>query len=372
MSKIPLPWIKKVEAALKTSNQIPFWGFIPGFPFEALSTKLKELFQVPALDLSIQKMTLLKSDHFFEGFGEHPIVLSLALTPLATPSFWIMSQDNIAHLSKLLLSPEHLSRGFLDHTLKEGFYYFVCLKVLEMMEEIKAASGLTTQLLDVPNLPQENCHAIDVDIKIAEKTLWGRWLCPESLHLSIKEHFSVLNPGFIEKEARCLFELPLSVEVGYSRIPSADLNRLHPGDFLILDRCSFDPKHEKGAGQLTFNGIPFFQLRIKSNELKVIDYAYFEEIRAEESEGKEKEAESLWEGPVENSSSTEDLTTLVVELGQLKMPLEHVLKLKPEAILEISYSPEQPVNLSSKGVIIGQAELVKIGDVLGAKILHLE
>jgi flagellar motor switch protein FliN/FliY len=47
-----------------------------------------------------------------------------------------------------------------------------------------------------------------------------------------------------------------------------------------------------------------------------------------------------------------------------------LLHLKPGNVLELSVRPEQGVDLSIGGKKVAKAELVKLGDVLGVKILE--
>ena len=61
-----------------------------------------------------------------------------------------------------------------------------------------------------------------------------------------------------------------------------------------------------------------------------------------------------------------------MEIGRLKINLDKLLHLKPGNVLELSVRPEQGVDLSIGGKKMAKAELIKLGDVLGVKILHLE
>jgi flagellar motor switch protein FliN len=108
-----------------------------------------------------------------------------------------------------------------------------------------------------------------------------------------------------------------------------------------------------------------------------------------EEEHSEEESDHLWEthteeideddepiesnkAPSKNLSLPKDIPfPIVVEIGQLKMSLEKLLQLQPGNVLEMTVRPEQGVYLTVHGKRIAQGELIKIGDVLGVKILHL-
>src|SRR6185503_14994494 len=100
-----------------------------------------------------------------------------------------------------------------------------------------------------------------------------------------------------------------------------------------------------------------------------------DEPSAPESELPEEE-NHLWtesdESSVEKQLSAQDIQlSLTVEVGRLKINLDKLLQLKPGNILELPIRPEQGVDLSIGGKKMAKAELVKLGDVLGIKILHL-
>jgi len=62
---------------------------------------------------------------------------------------------------------------------------------------------------------------------------------------------------------------------------------------------------------------------------------------------------------------------LTVEVGRIKMTVDRLLKLEPGNLLELEVHPEDGVELSVNGDIIGKGELVKIGDLLGVRVLQL-
>ena len=49
------------------------------------------------------------------------------------------------------------------------------------------------------------------------------------------------------------------------------------GDFILLDRCSFDPELQKGTVTLVLEKTPLLRARIKEDGVKIIDYAFYHE-----------------------------------------------------------------------------------------------
>ncbi len=62
---------------------------------------------------------------------------------------------------------------------------------------------------------------------------------------------------------------------------------------------------------------------------------------------------------------------LTVEVGRIQMSMDHLLKLEPGNMLELNIKPEDGVDLTINGKIVGRGELLRIGEVLGVRVLEL-
>jgi type III secretion system YscQ/HrcQ family protein len=97
------------------------------------------------------------------------------------------------------------------------------------------------------------------------------------------------------------------------------------------------------------------------------------EVTPEEKEEEDEEIEQDTHATKNHLTLPKDIPfSIVVEVGHLTMSLEKLLALQPGNILETSVRPEQGVYLTVQGKKIAKGELVKIGDVLGVKILNLK
>jgi flagellar motor switch protein FliN len=63
--------------------------------------------------------------------------------------------------------------------------------------------------------------------------------------------------------------------------------------------------------------------------------------------------------------------TLTVEIGQIQMTMDQLLKLEPGNLLEIDIHPENGVDLTMNGKKVGKGELIRIGDALGVRVLQI-
>lgn len=76
---------------------------------------------------------------------------------------------------------------------------------------------------------------------------------------------------------------------------------------------------------------------------------------------KEKKPFSVAELPVE----------ITIEAGRIKLPIHKLLDLQPGNVLELNIKPEDGVNLVVNGKCIGKGEFLRVGEVLGVRILDL-
>src|SRR5205085_5419902 len=66
-----------------------------------------------------------------------------------------------------------------------------------------------------------------------------------------------------------------------SDVCSSDLEwkNIKEGDFVVLDRGSYDPRHEAGIAMLMLGPTPLFNVKIKQNKMELVDYAFRSEER---------------------------------------------------------------------------------------------
>ena len=85
--------------------------------------------------------------------------------------------------------------------------------------------------------------------------------------------------------------------------------------------------------------------------------------------------EHLWapeDGAMEKLISSKEIPlTLTVEVARMRINLEKLMQLSPGNILELPVRPEHGVDVVIGGKKVAKAELVKLGEMLGIKILQL-
>ena len=103
-----------------------------------------------------------------------------------------------------------------------------------------------------------------------------------------------------------------------------------------------------------------------------MDQAPSEDLNPKETEETEDAVLPQDNQTIENLLRKENIPlTLTVEVARVKMDLARLLSLQPGNLLELALRPEQGVSLVVGGKKVATGELVKIGEILGVKILNI-
>ncbi len=373
-TEAPLNWIKKVQDALIEAQILSLSGSAPPFPWEALAQKMEELLHIHGLKITVRNTRLLPSESLSAGLGMDPTILALHLTPLMHPAFWIMGKEEIAKLSALALLTSQGNKGFSSPKFQTGFYYFLATQVTALLDELRAFKDLAPKIGKFSALPHEEALCLDIEIHHPKGTIWGRLVCPASFQDEFNAHYNTQPPAPLTSDWAEQVEVPLRLELGHTALPVSRFQEVRVGDFILLDRCSFDPDSHKGTVTLFLDKTALLRARIKEGSLKIVDYAFYVEetlTPSEEEEEMEEEFLSEEEPPLPEPQQDIPLMLLTVEVDPIRIYLNKLIQLTPGQMLEIPVKPEQGVAITHQGQIIAKAELVKLGELIGIKILQI-
>jgi flagellar motor switch protein FliN/FliY len=95
-----------------------------------------------------------------------------------------------------------------------------------------------------------------------------------------------------------------------------------------------------------------------------------------EAEGSEAET-----APEEETAPQREITptvspdsiplSLAVEVGRLRMTAKQLMTLKSGSTIDLGMDPEGSLDLVVNGACIGKGELIRVGDVLGVRVLEM-
>lgn len=379
MSTTPMNWVHQIHHTLQEMQEVPLWGNLPNIPWDACIQEVASILQTPELSLVVGDTQLLTEEKVSLGLGSYPIVTTIQLAPLAGQCFWIIAQEDIAFLTSLALTENQNQKAINSTSFQEGFYRFLLLEMIKALDSLKPFSDLSLKMGALTHsLPKENCICIDIGIHHPKKVVWGRIVCPISFNQAFKAHFA--NTAFSVYESSLAKDLvvPISARIGHTQLTLSQWGKMAVGDFLILDTCSYFPDTAKGTATLFLEQTPLFIVICKPTNCKIIDYAYQEESMDEDFEEEqeidqqEQEQEDIGLESEEQLIPIPDASlTIHVEIARMQMKLQKILQLKPGNVLELATRPEQGVQLTINGKAVARGELIKLGDVLGVKILQV-
>lgn len=420
-------WLREIKPDLKNLDSIPLTGTAPPFPWEEFSARLARSFDHEGLKIQPGEIVWRAKENLYEGLGDSPFPLNFSIPSLNGQVSWIMPVQEIPTLAALLLTKESHPLSLHDQALSESFYHFLALEVLYNLTQISFDQTLSPILSHQTSLPDQDSLCWDISLNLQKQTIWGRLVISPEFRRSWVEHFAQnLKSSALSQQMAQLIHVTVHLEAGKTSLTLAEWKSVQLGDFLILDSCSLDSERFDGRIMLTINGKQAFRAKLKNGALKILELPLLHEVQTsmvkefddendlsdlDQPEDSELEYEDLFsdadddlfpeendeeeetgeEAPAETpeesaentqteapSSETQGLITpeqipltLVVEVGQVQMTVEQLLKLEPGNLLEINIHPEEGVDLTINGKMVGKGELIRIGEAIGVRVLQL-
>lgn len=331
-------WIRRIATHIPELGETPWFSNTPPFPKSHLSTALGARFGVPNVSLEFQEEQWLEPEELQKGLGKNCLILPVTLTPLGT-LYWITSREDIRKLTTSLLKPEGKSRPLTSDILQEGFYRYLLLETLDILQTIAPLQTLTLQISEEEG-PFEKSFCIDVELEVQGKTSWGRLAIPASLQQAWIDHFKNAPPSYTPTETTRNTPLTLHLNVGSIDLSREEWEEVKKGDLVLLDR----PLSPHGLGLLTLDSTPLFKAKIERDQIKLLEEA----------------------SPHESKPTEESIH---LELTQLNITLDALLHLAPGKTIALPIDPKQPLSLTLQGEILGKGEAVHLGEQWALRIL---
>jgi len=409
MTTLPHNWIQRVTEVAVLEKAIPLWGYFPFFSMQDLEDKLCKQFNLSQMKIKIEKTEWCSHHIFLNGLGASPLCSRIDLSPLRGSTFFLMGRSDANRLLASILHMNWEEIPFADPSLYEGLYAFLLLQILDGAVAGNSFSSLSPKIAELNEELQieEDGYCLDISISLPQGLIWARLVCPETFHSEFRKHFLSQPRSEIPQNRLDSAILALRIVCGHVSLSISVIDSLKVGDFIILDRCTYDPEAHRGSGTLFLQDFPLFQLRFKSDQLKLMDYAAYQESDEpletstrvgapmndrpiiphsddhlpDQDFGDSDEVSENELFPSENSRSESSgespqlgdkvFLTLTVEVGRIDMSLESILRLQPGNVLELGIRPEQGIWLTVKGKKIARGELLAVGEVLGVKVLQI-
>ena len=358
MKEVSYDWLNLVEKALEKIQQLPSLEENFPFPWADASHAIGSGLKLEGLNISSKRSSWKNQDAALQGLGEKVYAVSVEMAPIEGSVFFAMPENDVAYLTtQTLIGGEH-KEGFSNAKLREGFYHFLFLKALEAVDHLKVFKEVSFHFSPNHTLPMEESFCIDIDLALPEKTVHGRLICPQSFLTAFKTFQPMQKGTLLSSETTEDIEVSLRCEVGHTSISQEEWDKVQVGDFVILDRCTYDPMEQKGSSTLMLGTTPLIIARMKQEGMKVLDFAFYKE---ESTDNPSSETASESDDNLPSETVSEPDLTLTAEIGHVSMPLNKLLHLEPGMMIDLAMSPEQGVDLTLSGKKVAGGELLKLG-----------
>jgi len=375
----PAFWLQSLKTALEESKAIPMWEGTFPFSWDSFEKSLVESFGVEGLQIRTSQAEWIEENEFMDAMGDAPFIQSIDCSPINGEAFLIIPHDDVLTLSEWVLTEKKEKEGLLDENVRKGFFTFSMLLAIDAFKansEYPIAPRLSSAAL-----PKDNCYAMDISLKKGRKAIWTRLLFPSSFQKNASTYLAKEEPPLSALAEDNNVSLFPSLTLGHVSLPQSDWKKVKKGDFVLLDYASYSPDTGKGTFQLTLGATPLFQVKVKEDEIKILDYPIefqeqpmddemYDEPLPEDIDAPE-EAEATGKAPTEKLVSASQVPLkLTVELGQVSLSLKKLLSLKPGNVLETGIHPDKPVRLTVNGKPVAEGILTQVGECIGVQITH--
>lgn len=412
-------WIKSLEPRLAAHDRVPLLPGPTDFSWDALADRLKAQLQIKHLHIDKGVPVFETREEVAAHFKEPHIALPVLFSPQPEPLYVLLSRRELVHLLCHLLG-QHDASDTLEEPYLMGFVSFLAAAAFDTIEALVPKEGWSLRLGEAKEMPKGDYLSFSVGAHFDDAlTLYPRLAIPVACYASFQERYALMGRQEGSKVGQKV-EMTVAMQVGSAFLSYEEWAKVEAGDFVLLDRLTLLPGQSKGKVLMTLNSKPLFRAKVKKGALKIDERVTHYEVSSAMEKDEEETAEDVQEEglepdqeeveefaeegyeekeveqapvaeapkaeapeapPVEIKESghppvvpftQESLDIqLVVEIGRLKITLEKLTQLQPGNILKLDVNPESGVDLVVNGKVVGRGELLKIGDLLGVRVLDL-
>jgi flagellar motor switch protein FliN/FliY len=418
---LPYHWLRTCSEEIVKLDAIPLLGNPPTFPWALFSNALGQALAIQNLQITPQEIAWREKDRLLEGMGTNPQVVEFQVSPLKGSAVWVLPEEALKEIFTMTVGTEEALFPEQEIEWEKEFYHFAAFEAVQAFQKSGFDPSLLPQIQEEAVLPEDPaCLCLEVEISAGEKKLHGRLIIPPALRESFQSKFAS-DPLKMPDSVLSAALITVQVVGGSMSLPRSTWNNLKLGDFLILDSCSLSTEEDKGRAQLFVNGKPIFRAKVKDGQIKILEHPLLYEVSTPMAKDEEFDEEEELETDIddefteEHEEETEEETgftedeehseaeaavaapkpaplsksaapkpeeksplahpeeiamNVTIEAGRIQMTIKQLMELQPGNVLDLNIRPERGVDLTINGRCIGRGELLKVGDMLGVRILE--
>ncbi|MBS0635437.1 MAG: type III secretion system cytoplasmic ring protein SctQ [Verrucomicrobia bacterium] len=418
-------WLKSVSRDLYKLDDTPLLGVAPQFNWERLAQEFQKTFALESVKITPKELVWKEKDAILAGVAGPYMATEIAATGIdGTVSFW-MGREDVDHImAKALQISEVVSELQTDEVVA-NFHRFLGIETICLVNAMGYDPRLSFKITAHTAELKEAALCQYISIEIGKEKMQAVLVIPNTFLTSWRTFF-LMAQGTPANKSLDEVETIVHIEAARTTLPFADLLKIRPGDFVLLDEIFYEKDKENSFVFLTFNGKILFRARLQNGGLEILEIPLqnevntpmveqvntpepptnqapppedenpFAEVPEDEDEGlelvaaaanttieelarppeapKPKKAAATIQAstPKSDKLTAADIPTqLIIEVASVNISVQKLLELAPGNMLDLGITPEAGVNLVVNGRIVGKGELLKIGETIGVRILQI-
>ncbi|PIS01304.1 MAG: hypothetical protein COT84_03030 [Chlamydiae bacterium CG10_big_fil_rev_8_21_14_0_10_35_9] len=341
-------WNTQIQEKIQNIVEVPVG--IDAFSWDRFSKEFSEKFELEGLKIEPLKTYWLTPEEFESLSHNENFFIEMAAQPILENCYLFMDQEEISKIISWALFKKEEGSSFSSELLQEGFYRYMVLETLDIIEQDNLCQGLSFKITQETAEIKEACLVIDLQITYLQKTCFAKVFLTkgfiDSWDNQIKSTIDFTKLPVTES-----LNLNFKALIAETAVSENILETITPGDVILLDKTYYDSKLHQGFVLLQLENTPLFQAKLKQDKIKIIGPAFSEEELNEE---------------------VQDLPlNLHVEIGSFKIPFKQLMTLEEGETIDLPHNIEQDIDLTLNGNYLGKGELIKVGEAFGIRVTEM-
>ncbi|MGD2169802.1 MAG: FliM/FliN family flagellar motor switch protein [Chlamydiota bacterium] len=346
-------WNTQIQEKIQNIVEVPVG--IDAFSWNSFSKKFSEKFELEDFKIEPLKSYWLTPEEFESLSNSENFFIEIATQPVLENCYLFMDQEEISKIISWALFKKGEGSSFSSELLQEGFYRYMVLETLDIVEQDDLCQGLSFKIAQETTEIKEACLVIDLQITYLQQTCFAKVFLTkgfiDSWDNQIKSAIDFTKLPVTES-----FSLNFKALIAETAISENILETITLGDVILLDKTYYDSKLHQGFVLLQLENTPLFQAKLKQDKIKIIGAAFSEEEPKDEALNEEEQDLPL---------------NLHVEIGSFKIPFKQLMTLEEGETIDLPHNIEQDIDLTLNGNYLGKGELVKVGEAFGVRITEM-
>jgi len=248
----------------KNLSQIPF-------PIFEVEQAAKKVFQLEEFRIHAEQQKLISQEEISLFFENNPFHICLKATSLQSEAYCLMSQTEMNNFCSFLLeaNPAQIS----DEEFLQALFFYATSQLLSSLQQTSFTKNINIQIQDSFSLPKEPLYDMPITLQTETKTATCHLAMTLPFQKDLFAHFQTKVTS-IPTDLKKSLQIPLGLEIGSTELSYQEVSKLENGDFILLDRCTFDPDTGHGNVSFMLGEKSIFRGKIKEGEIKILDMPF--------------------------------------------------------------------------------------------------